>query len=208
MTRFNGAGGGHGSAEQPDHGRGREHGDQQRIDPHHAGPDLPRRGAGGQPTTLDTNGAGNITFNSPLDSLATENNALIVNTGGTTRFNGLVGVSDRLGSLATDGGGTTVINTSDLRTTGGQTYGDAVLLDFISVTLDSSAAGPITFEGSVDSALAESNGLTVNTAGTTRFHGPVGAATPLASLTTDAAGTTAIHGSSMITAGPRPITTM
>jgi len=50
-----------------------------------------------------------------------------VNTAGTTTFTGTVGNSGALASLTTDVGGTTDINGGSVKTTGAQTYNDAVL---------------------------------------------------------------------------------
>jgi hypothetical protein len=69
-----------------------------------------------------------------------------------------------------------------VKTTGTQTYGDAVTLG-VSTTVESSGVGPlgdITF----DVALDGGHSLTVNTAGTTTFGGIVGGTTPLLSLDT------------------------
>src|SRR6185436_1813487 len=115
-----------------------------------------------------------ITFASALNSTAGELNSLLVNTSGTTRFNGAVGGVDRLSSLTTDAGGNTVINGGSVNTTGAQTYNDPVLLDS-NTTLDSNGSGNVTFSSTLNSTAGELNSLLVNTAGTTRFNGAVGA---------------------------------
>src|SRR5260221_7126400 len=79
-------------------------------------------------TWILLSGAGNVPSASTLNSTAGETNSLLVNTSGTTRFNGAVGLTDRLSSLTTDAGGTTVINGGTVNTTGAQTYNDPVLL--------------------------------------------------------------------------------
>src|SRR5262249_11744698 len=124
-------------------------------------------------TTLDSNGSGNITFSSTLDSNSGETNSLLVNTSGTTAFNGLVGNTDRLSTLTTNAGGSTVINTTSVKTTSDQTYNDAVKLD-TGTTLDSSVSGNITFNSTLDSTTGETNSLVVNTSGVTTFNGLVG----------------------------------
>src|SRR5262249_10902428 len=121
-------------------------------------------------TTLDSSASGDVTFNSTLDSVPSEANSLVVNTAGITTFNGLVGSPTRLSSLTTDAAGTTVINTSSVRTTGDQTYHDAVELD-TGTTLDSNASGNVTFNSTLDSTTGETNSLAVNTTGTTTFNG-------------------------------------
>ncbi|MFO1046083.1 MAG: hypothetical protein U0941_30260 [Planctomycetaceae bacterium] len=149
-------------------------------------------------TTLDSNASGNVTFNSTLDSVTSETNSLLVNTAGTTTFNGLVGNTDRLSTLTTDAGGTTVINTSSVKTVSDQTYNDAVTLD-TNTTLDSSASGNVTFNSTLDSASGETNSLLVNTSGTTTFNGLVGGTDRLSTLTTNAGGSTVINTSSVNT---------
>ena len=79
----------------------------------------------GNNTLLTDTGSGAIdlaqTVNGPF--------ALIVNTGGTTTFGGApVGGTTALTSVTTDLAGTTAINGGSVKTTGGQTYSDAVTL--------------------------------------------------------------------------------
>ena len=131
-------------------------------------------------------------------SATSETNSLLVNTSGTTTFNGLVGSSDRLSTLTTDAGGSTIINTTSIKSVTDQTYNDAVKLDS-STTLDSNANGNITFNSTLDSAAAETNSLLVNTSGTTTFNGQVGNTDRLSTLTTDAGGSTVINTSSIQT---------
>src|SRR5690606_18194582 len=59
---------------------------------------------------------GTIVFNGTLDSAPGSANALTLNPGGITRFGGAVGMTDRLGSLTTDAGGTTEINGPSIAT--------------------------------------------------------------------------------------------
>src|SRR4029078_4557305 len=137
-------------------------------------------------TTLDSSLAGDITFASTLNSVPTETNSLVVNTSGTTRFNGAVGGVDRVSSVTTDAGGSTVINGGSVNTTGAQTYNDPVLLDS-NTTVDSNGSGNVTFSSTLNSTAGELNSLLVNTSGATRFNGAVGGVDRLSSLTTDAA---------------------
>lgn len=75
----------------------------------------------GTATTLRS-GSGAINFNGTVDG----GHALAADTGGTTTFTGAVGSTTALASLSTDAGGTTAINGGSVRTSGAQTYGDAV----------------------------------------------------------------------------------
>jgi filamentous hemagglutinin family protein len=142
--------------------------------------------------TLTSSGSGSITFNSTIDG----NHALVVHTGGGTRFNGVVGGESALASLTTDAPGTTEINTSLVRTNGLQLYGDAVGV-LANTTLTSNSAGSITFDSTVNGG----HTLHVNTAGVTAFGAAVGGTTPLASLATNAGGTTKINGGAVTTSG-------
>jgi len=93
-----------------------------------------------------------------------------------------------LTSLTTDAPGSTAINGGSVRTTGAQTYNDAVSLG-ADTTLTSTGGGNIAFVSTVDGARPDGD-----TTGATRFGSTVGAATALASLTTDAGGTTSLGG--------------
>jgi len=153
-----------------------------------------------QNTIVGSSQSGDITFQSTLDSVVGETNGLTLATSGTTTLNGLVGVSQRLASLTTDAGGTTVINTTAVQTTGAQSFGDPVLLES-STTVSSTGSGNVTFHGALNSANLETNSLTVNTAGTTSLLGSVGAVDRLASITTDAGGLTVINAAAIRTTG-------
>ncbi len=139
-------------------------------------------------TTLVSTGSGTILFYSTVNG----GYSLTVNTAGTTVFGGAVGGVTALSSLTTDAGGTTQIGASMMKTTGSQTYNDAVVLG-MDVALTSTGAGGISINSTVNGEYS----LAVNTAGTTVFGGLVS----VDSLTTDAAGTTQIHGSVMATTG-------
>ncbi|MCY2954033.1 MAG: filamentous hemagglutinin N-terminal domain-containing protein [Planctomycetota bacterium] len=116
--------------------------------------------------------------------------SLAVNAGRTT-FGGAVGSTSALASLLTDTAGTTAINGGSVKTSGGQTYNDAVTLG-TNTTLNGSA---VTFVSTVDGGSA----LTVNATGMTTFFEAVGKKTALLRLLTDAAGTTVIKGGSITT---------
>jgi autotransporter-associated beta strand protein len=138
----------------------------------------------GEDATLASTGSGNIAFGSTVDGA----HALTVNTGGNTNFGAAVGATTALASLTTDAGGSTTLG-GDVRTTGAQTYGDAVTLG-VDATLASTGGGDITFSQAVDGTHA----LTVNSGGNTRFLWTVGGTTALTSLTTDAGGNTLLAG--------------
>jgi hypothetical protein len=141
-------------------------------------------------TTLSSSGVGalgNIAFSKTIIG----NVVLTVNTAGTTTFGGTVSI----GSLTTDGLGSTVINTTNISTTHMQTYGDDVTLG-VGTTLSSigaGASGNIAFSKTVGGNFA----LTVNTAGTTTFGGAVS----IGSLSTDETGSTVVNTSSISTTG-------
>ena len=149
---------------------------------------------GAATTTLSSTGGGALNFasTSTLDGAS----ALTLTTSGDTTLSGTVGATTPLTSLTSNGGGTTQINTATVRTTGAQTYADAVTV-LSNATLTSTMNGAVTFQTSLDGPAA----LTVNTGGTTSFLGAVGATTALASLTTDAGGETDINGLTVTTTG-------
>ncbi|MFW5763823.1 MAG: CHAT domain-containing protein, partial [Coleofasciculus sp.] len=193
-------------------------------------------------TTLESTGNGRIRFVETVDSQSGENNNLEIITGGQIRFDGAVGSQDELGditlnssgitefnanasveaaSLTTDADGTTEINTSNITTTGNQSYNDSVILQR-DTTLESTNDGRIRFVGTVDSQSGENNNLEITTGGQIRFDGAVGsqdelgditlnssgitefnanASVEAASLTTDADGTTEINTSNITTTG-------
>jgi hypothetical protein len=133
---------------------------------------------------------GNITFNSPLDG----NSNLTVNSGtGNVEFKGAIGSNTPLnnltanstgntvfnavsaGSLTTDAGGKTQLNTN-VNTTGNQTYGDAVTI----------ANNPIlTGKGiNFNSTLDGNSNLTVDAGtGNVGFNGAIGSISRLGNLT-------------------------
>ncbi|MEO6752909.1 MAG: hypothetical protein ABIP85_14115 [Chthoniobacteraceae bacterium] len=157
-------------------------------------------------TVLTDTGSSTIQFLSTVDSDIVTPRALTVNTSGSTLFGDggadNVGLTQPLASLTTDAGGTTVFNilggAQTVRTTGAQTYNDAVRLAQDTV-LVSSGSGNIAFNSTLDSvAIATPRALTVNTIGNTVFGDGIGAdyvggMAELSALTTDAGGSTVIN---------------
>jgi hypothetical protein len=137
---------------------------------------------------LTSTSAGNVSFGNTVDG----GFGLAVNTAGTTSFAGLVGGNAALGSIATDEPGTVVVNGGSVKTTGAQTYNDALTIG-AGTTFTSTASGAVTFAKTLNGAFA----ATVNTAGATTFGGAVG----LAALTTDEPGSTAVNGGAVTTTG-------
>ncbi len=129
-------------------------------------------------TTLTSTGAGDITFNSHINSYSALR-SLTVNTAGATIFNADVGRNNELYNLTTDAAGTTVINTSLLRTNQAQTFNDAVTLGAPDVTLHSDNSG-LTFKKTIDGA----SNLVVEGPGVLglSFNGAIGGTTALNSL--------------------------
>ena len=143
-------------------------------------------------TVLESSNNGDISFNKTVDSnINTEPHTLTVNTGGTTRFNDLVGSVSPLSALITDANGSTVITTTEITTTGGQTYGDNLLLGN-SILLESTNSGNLTFNNPIDSQ-GIARKLTLNTTGITYLKNAVGGNNPLDSITTNMGGSTEIN---------------
>ena len=144
--------------------------------------------------------AGEIAFADTLDG----GFGLSVNTSGVTRFGGAVGGVQALSSLTTDAAGTTQLNGGVVRTTGDQTYHDAVTLG-----ADATLTGVnVLFANTLnDEATPGNANLTINASGLTTFGQAVGGVLALTSLTTDAAGTTQLDGGEVWTTGIRPTTT-
>jgi hypothetical protein len=130
------------------------------------------------------------------------NRSLTINDSGTTTLAGAIGGStdgEKLSSLTTNAGGSTLINGGSVRTTGAQTYGDAVTLG-----ADTTLTGVGITLGSTVKSSGGNRSLTINDSGSTTLAGAVGSVTAgekLSSITTDAAGTTAINGVSITTTG-------
>ncbi|MHC4618366.1 MAG: beta strand repeat-containing protein [Planctomycetota bacterium] len=162
----------------------------------------------GDNTTL--NGT-NVTFGQTLDSDSGNKWSLLVNAGGVTKFNGVVGGSDALSRLETDdatGDDRTEIGAGTINLDGASAkFGDPVLLTD-NLTINEAGSGDIEFAGTVDSAAGNNYTLTVNSGdGATIFGGAVGSDaldalsedTGLGAVTTNAAGTTQINGGSVTT---------
>jgi hypothetical protein len=143
-------------------------------------------------TVISSIGGGAITFATTLDGAS----AVTINSSGVTTFNGAVGGATALTSLVTDAAGETLVNGGLVRTSGLQTYNDAVTIG-ADAAFTSSGAGSITFGSTLDGAF----NATVNTGGVTTFAGAVGAITPLNSVTTDSAGSTVVNGGLVTTNG-------
>jgi filamentous hemagglutinin family protein len=131
-----------------------------------------------------------VTFNGTVDGAE----ILAVDAGsGAITFGAAVGGTTALDSLTTTGSGTTNINGGSIRTTGAQTYNEAVNLG----AADTLTGVNVSFNGTLDGAAA----LIVNDSGTTTFAGVVGGVTPLTSITTDAAGSVAMNAPAVTTSG-------
>ncbi len=122
----------------------------------------------------------NVTFGAAV----TGAHALTINTVGTTALNGNVDVA----SVTTDAGGTTSIGAASIKTSGAQTYGDAVTQTAAATTLESGS--DVTLTGGIGGNRA----LTVNNNGNLNL----GAASTVASLTTQ--GTTTLTGAGALNA--------
>ncbi|HAW28470.1 MAG TPA: hypothetical protein DCY03_10180, partial [Planctomycetaceae bacterium] len=122
----------------------------------------------GADTRLESSSSGNITFNSLLDGSFN----LVVNTVGNTNFEDIVGDTAALTSLTTNTGGITNINGGSVRTTGSQTYHDAVVLG-VSTVFTSNTTGNITYNASVTGGagitvdISSTNDININGAFTT-----------------------------------------
>src|SRR5205807_9647565 len=116
-------------------------------------------------TTLTSTGSGNVSLANTVNGAF----SLTVNTAGTTTFGAAVGGSTALTSLTTDAAGSTAINGGSVKTSGAQTYNDAVTLG-ANTSLTSTGSGNISFASTVDNAGFD---LTVATAGTGTFSGAI-----------------------------------
>jgi autotransporter-associated beta strand protein len=145
-------------------------------------------------TTITSTATGNISFDASLDGL----HNLVIASGGTTTFGGLVGNVAQLTNLSvtnTSGStGSVAINTTAVKTVGSQIYTGAVTLG-ADLTLTSSNNQAITFASSIDGA----HDLKTVTAALTTFGGIIGA-TPLTSLNVFS-GPTAINKTAISTTG-------
>lgn len=144
--------------------------------------------------TVLTAGAGGVKFVGAVDGAY----ALTINTRGDTTFLDTVGATHALTSLTTDAStaGRVLMSGGSVTTTGAQNYGEAMVLG-ANTTLTSTASGDISFGSTLNGAY----GLTLNTAGVTRFSGAVGAGNALTRLTTDAPGSVAMDAGEVTTSG-------
>ncbi len=131
----------------------------------------------GANTILTSSAAGNITFGGTLNGAYT----LAVNTAGITALNGEVGGTAPLTSLTTDAPGSVSMGGGLIKTTGAQTYNDAIQL-----------ASATTLQGvnlALMSTVDGTESLTLKDTGDTVLGGVIGGTTALMSLTTDSATT-------------------
>ncbi|CAK9019730.1 Uncharacterized protein SCF082_LOCUS14635, partial [Durusdinium trenchii] len=128
---------------------------------------------------IDQDGTGNVQFSSTVDSAAGDNFGLTVDTTtGATIFSAAVGSggltgteATGLGSLETDADGTTQINGGLVRTTGTQTYNDAVTLNAASNSTTLTAS-EVVFNDTLRGASDAQESLTIQ--GDAEFNGNVG----------------------------------
>ncbi|WP_298621958.1 YDG domain-containing protein [uncultured Zoogloea sp.] len=141
--------------------------------------------ADGTPRGLTVSvGTGNATFSSAVGGTSPLG-ALVVNSAGTTRFDGAVSAA----SVTTDEPGSTLLNGNVTTTSGAQVYHDIVEVRS-GITLGT-ANGAVTFDKTVDSQTGETNALTVSTgSGNVTFTDVVGGTTALGAVTVNSTGTT------------------
>lgn len=137
-------------------------------------------------TAFASTGNANITFGGTMTGTA---NDLAVSSNGTTTFDGNVNVKSLTATSAT---GTTAFGAAvtSASSVNAQTYNDAVTFAAAATTLTSTSGGDITFNGTVNGAVA----LEVDSFGNEIFNAPVGALTALSSLTTDGSATIGVGG--------------
>ena len=145
--------------------------------------------------TVKLTGSGNAIVAINLENtvnadLAANNWGLTLATSGsgTKTISGIVGGSQKLGSLTTQGSGLSLIKANVSAKT--QDYKDPIQLGG-SATF---AGNTITFESTLDGDTAASRSLTVNPLGTLSFLGQVGNSHTLLALTTGSTGTTTLSG--------------
>ncbi|MBX3375928.1 MAG: filamentous hemagglutinin N-terminal domain-containing protein [Phycisphaeraceae bacterium] len=136
---------------------------------------------------------GSISFGGTLNGDVNTTQNLVINTtnNGQTVFSGDVGLITPLTSITTNADGSTRFFASAVRTSGDQTYADAVALG-ADVTF---TGNDITFNSTIDATpLLGPVNLVVNTisSGITTFNGTIGGTTALKSITTNADGSTRI----------------
>ena len=141
--------------------------------------------------TLTSTGAGNIQFQGTVrdDGSTLTSSNLVVNTSGTTRFNGVVGggVNGAITSLTTDAPGTTSLN-GNVTTVASQHFSDAVVLTG-GIALTSTGNGNITFDKTIDGTTDFAQNLSLDTgSGNISIVGAIGGTTKLGDLKIVAAG--------------------
>ena len=119
--------------------------------------------------------SGNVTFISTIDGNTSGNQSLTVNSSGITTFEAAVGNTTRLSTLTTDAAGSTDLNGGIVKTTGNQTYNDAITL-----TANTSLTGSnVNFNGTVNDVTQDADSLLVT--GNASFKNPVGASCRISS---------------------------
>ncbi|MEE8475647.1 MAG: hypothetical protein V3T01_09870, partial [Myxococcota bacterium] len=118
---------------------------------------------------LNVNTDNDVLFTGTVDSMSdSEPSSLEVRTSGTTEFQEAVGKTNPLRELTTNAGGKTIIGGSDVATTEGQEFGDAV---------EVSGPGPTVFTAGTDiefrETLDSAAGIDVDASGNVEFVGAV-----------------------------------
>lgn len=117
------------------------------------------------PVTLSANvtiAANTVSFTSTIDAQSDGGAGLTINSNGTTTFGGDIGATFALSTLTTDNNGSTLLNGSQVRTTGMQSYGDAVTIgstNFVIIAGDLDFADNVTGSG-VDLTITTFNNTT------------------------------------------------
>jgi filamentous hemagglutinin family protein len=140
-------------------------------------------------TAVTTNNAA-VVFDGTVDGAQ----SLTVNAGtGTTTFGAAVGGSTALASLSIAAGGTTAIDGGSIRTSGAQTYNDALTLGANTILTGAN----VQFGGTLDGAHA----LIVDDSGSTVIAGVVGGNTAPTSIVINAAGGVIMNAATAISSG-------
>ena len=154
----------------------------------------------GRNATVST-GSGDATFSGTVNGTTAGGQALVVNATGTTVFAATVGGLQTLASLETDAGGTTALNGGSVKTSGTQTYADAVVLGAnatltgTTITTKGTVVG-----GTVVNDVLVSGPFSLHVAGDAVFgDAPADTLTKLGGLVVD--GTTTIN-ASLVSAAP------
>ncbi|MFM8223740.1 MAG: hypothetical protein ACKOJF_32980, partial [Planctomycetaceae bacterium] len=157
--------------------------------------------AASQVTTLT---GANIRFlgnASALRGLVDGVESLVVESSGSTRFDGAIGAAERLRNLEVSAAGSIELNAGVVRTTQDQTYTGPVVLN-AAADLTTLTGRNITFSGpgsTLAGALDGVESLNVSSTGTARFDGTIGALNRLRSLDLAAISALALQGGSITT---------